>query len=98
MFGFFKKKKAEKIDLQQVVREMSMRLWDVELHENKENTIVVHGKYRNYQSDFQRLLIQFLGNGEIRFLDERGRGVTHIPSRVQQKDMYIHMKDILNVL
>lgn len=99
MFGFlFGEKKVEKINMQSVVSQMSSRWWDVQLHETRPDTIVVHGKYRNREKDFKRLLIRFLGDQKIEFKDERGNTVTHIPAVAEQKDMYRHVKDIMNVL
>lgn len=99
MFGLlFGKKKVEKINLQSVVSQMSGNFWDVQLHETKPDTIVVLGKYRNREKDFKRLLIHFLGDQKIEFKDERGNAVTHIPAVAEQKDMYRHVKDIMNVL
>lgn len=99
MFGFlFGKKKVEKINLQSVITQMSSRWWDVKLHETRMDTIVVHGKYRNREKDFKRLLIHFLGDQKVEFKDERGNAVTHIPVVADQKDMYRHVKNIMNVL
>lgn len=98
MFGIlFGKKQAEKINLQMVVTQMSGRFWDVELHESRMDTVVVHGKYRNLRRDYKRLFIRFLGDQKIEFKDERGRTVTHIPQVADQRDMYKHMKNILDV-
>jgi len=63
MFGLlFGKKKMEKINLQSVVSQMSGNFWDVELHETKPDTIVVLGKYRNREKDFN----SFLGGSKNR--------------------------------
>lgn len=99
MFGFLiGEKKVEKINLKNVISTMSSRYWDAELHESKLDTVVVHGKYRNNQKDFKRLMIRFLGDQKVEFKDERGNHVTHIPKVAEQKDMYSHIKNILNVL
>ena len=99
MFGLFAKvKRVEKVNLNMVVAQMSKRLWDVELLENRPNAIVVNGKYRNHQREFKRLFIHFLGDQKIEFKDERGDVITHIPRTADRKDMFSHLKNILNVL
>jgi hypothetical protein len=99
MFGFlFGKKTVDQINLQAVVTEMSGLYWNAELHQNKMDTVVVHGKYRNREKDFKRLVICFLGDQKIEFKDERGYAVTHIPKMADQKDIYHHVKNIMNVL
>lgn len=98
MFGLlFGEKKVEKIDLHAVVTKMSSRYWDAQLHESKMDTVVVHGKYRNNQRDFKRLMIRFLGDQKVEFRDEKGNHVTHIPKVADQKDLFSHVKNILNV-
>lgn len=99
MFGIlFGKKQAEKINLHAVASQMSNRLWDVEMHDTRMDTVVVHGNYRNNQRDFKRLMIRFLGDQKIEFKDERGQSVSHIPQVAEQRDMYKHVKNILSVL
>lgn len=95
---FFGKKNVQKISLQSIASQMSNRFWNAEMHESKSDTIVIHGKYRNREKDFKRLMIHFLGDQKIEFKDERGNAISHIPTLVEQDDMYNHVKNIMNVI
>lgn len=96
-FLFGKKEKAVKIDMGSVVSVLARRNWNYETLEGKKDVVVVNEKYRNYQRDFSRLFLHFVG-GQVQFKDERGRSITHIPAVVNMNDMYPTLKNVLNVL
>lgn len=93
MFGFFKKSKAQKINVEDIANQMSKRFWKIESVDKEHNRIVVVGKYRNLQRDFYKLYLHFFG-GNVRFSDQRGRFISEVP----QNKMYTELKDIMNVL
>ena len=98
MFGLFKGvKKVEKISIQDVVATLSRRFWEFELMENRSDVVIIKGKYRNYQRDFHRLFLHFVGD-KIQFKDERGRSITHIPNLIARDQLFPQLKNVLNVL
>ena len=93
MFGIFKSKKAEKVNLNQVAQVLERRNWQYEMVDGSDDTIVVKEKYRNKMKDFYKLYLQFVG-GAVKFKDQRGNLISEVP----QSKMYPEMMDILNVL
>lgn len=94
MFGLFKKaKKVETINLFTVAETLGRRFWDYEIVDGKPDTIVVKGKYRNNQRDFQKLYLQFSGE-KVKFSDQRGSRI----SEVSKNQMFPELKEIMNVL
>lgn len=91
MFNFFKKAQVEKVDLESVAQIMSSRYWEAE--KNGENSIIVHGKYRNNRRDFHKLFLKFVG-GNVKFEDARGAVISVVP----KNEMYPELKNIMNVL
>lgn len=91
MFGFFKKVNVQKIDLGYVSQVMNSRFWQAE--KNGEDSIVVHGKYRNNRRDFHKLFLKFSGE-KVKFEDARGALI----SVVNKNEMYPELKNIMNVL
>lgn len=94
MLGLFTKaKKVEKVNLDLIALAMKNRYWECEKVDGKEDTIVVHGKYRNNRKDFNKLYLKFVG-AKVRFTDARGGFVSEVPKNM----LYPEMKNILNVL
>lgn len=94
MFGLFTKaKKVEKVNLDRIALTMKTRYWECEQVQGQEDTIVVHGKYRNNRTDFHKLYLKFVGE-KVRFTDTRGGIISEVPRNL----LYPEMKEILNVL
>jgi hypothetical protein len=95
MFGFlFKRKKKEQVNLNEVAEVLARRFWEYEMVDGKPDTIVVLGKYRHNRRDFYRLYLQFIGGNTVRFKDARGNIISEVP----RSQMFVELKEIMNVL